>query len=180
MIIPAFPTRSVGALAALLFALAAAAAPPADFTVTAPAGGKVFRLSDARGNYVALHFLLKTECPVCLRHTGEYGKPAATPADVVQVFLKPDSAEEIKAWSAKLAPGAAPVIYRDPDAELAKAFAIPDGYAFHGETVHYPALVLLDPAGKEVFRYVGRNNADRYGAEKLTAKIAELKQAAAK
>ncbi len=40
--------------------------------------------------------------------------------------------------------------------------------------------VLLDPTGQEVFRYVGRNNADRYGAEKLTAKIAELKKAAAK
>lgn len=175
--------RRAGALAALLLtfaAVAAIAAPPADFTVTAPADGRVFRLADARGRYVALHFLLKTECPICLRHTAAHAKLAATQPDLVNVFLKPDSAEEIKAWTAKLEPGTAPVIYRDPDARLAKAFAIPDGYAFHGETVHYPALVLLDPAGREVFRHVGKNNGDRYSAEKLAAKVAELKRAAAK
>lgn len=172
--------RPAGVLAALCLALAAAAAPPADFTVTAPADGKTFRLADARGKYVALHFLLKTECPVCLRHTREHAKAGAAVPDVVNVFLKPDSAEEIKGWTAKLEPGTAPVIYRDPDAKLAKAFAIPDGYAFHGEMVHHPALVLLDPAGREVFRYVGKNNGDRFSAEQLTAKITELKQAAAK
>lgn len=169
--------RRAGVLASLFLAFAAVAAPPADFTVTAPADGKTFRLADAKGKYVALHFLLKTECPVCLRHTGDYAQQAATLADVVQVFLKPDSAEEIQGWTAKLAAGTAPTIYRDPDAKLAKAFAIPDGYAFHGESVHYPALVLLDPAGWEVFRHVGRNNGDRFGFEKLAAKVAELKQA---
>lgn len=178
MIRPFLSTRGAMALASCL--LAAAAAPPADFTVTAPADGKKFRLGDARGKYVALHFLLKTECPVCLRHTRDYAEKAATLPDVVQVFLKPDSAEEIQGWTAKLDAGTAPTIYRDPDAALAKAFAIPDGYAFHGETVHYPALVLLGPAGQEVFRYVGKNNGDRFGFEKLAAKLAELKQAAAK
>jgi peroxiredoxin Q/BCP len=175
-----FPFGRALALAALALALAATAAPPSDFTVTAPADGQVFRLADARGKYVALHFLLKTECPVCLRHTAAHAKLAAAQPDVLHVFLKPDSAAEIQGWTAKLAPGTAPVIYRDPDARLAKAFAIPDGYAFHGELVHYPALVLLDPAGRKVFRHVGKNNGDRFSAEKLTAKIAELKQAAAK
>lgn len=27
---------------------------------------------------------------------------------------------------------------RDPKARLAKDFDIPDGYAFHGQTVHFP------------------------------------------
>ena len=63
---------------------------------------------------------------------------------------------------------------RDPKARLAKDFDIPDGYAFHGQTVHFPATVLLDPSGKEVFRYVGKNNSDRLSFEALAAKIAEL------
>src|SRR5688572_17556664 len=77
------------------------AAPPADFTVESPADGKTFRLSEVKGKYVALHFLLKTECPFCLKHTREYGKKSAAASDVVHIFLKPDGADEIKAWSTK-------------------------------------------------------------------------------
>lgn len=42
--------------------------------------------------------------------------------------------------------------------------------------MHYPALVLLDPAGKEVFRYVGKSNADRFSYEQFAEKLAELKE----
>jgi hypothetical protein len=65
-------------------------------------------------------------------------------------------------------------VYRDPDA-LAKKLKIPDGYQFHGQSVHYPALVLLNEKGEEVFRYVGKNNSDRLSFEKLAVKGAELK-----
>ena len=68
------------------------------------------------------------------------------------------------------------MIYRDPEAALAKAFDIPFGYKFHGQVVHYPALVILDPKGKEVFRYVGKNNGDRYEFDDFVTKIAELKK----
>ncbi len=165
--------------AGLLTATLALAAPPADFTVEAPSDGTKFRLADAKGKFVALHFLLKTECPICLRHTRDYAKKAASQPDLVQVFLKPDSAEDIKGWSAQLGDETVKqlTIYRDADASLAKAFKIPDGYHFHGEVVHFPALVLLDPAGKEVFRYVGKDNTDRFGFEQLAAKLAELKKA---
>jgi peroxiredoxin Q/BCP len=173
--------RNFSLLATFAAALSAFAAPPTDFTVESPLDGSKFRLADAKGKYVALHFLLKTECPFCLRHTRDYAKKAASQPGLVQVFLKPDSAEEIKQWAADLGEEAATKqvgIYRDPDAALAKAFGIPDGYQFHGQTVHFPALVLLDPAGHEVFRYLGKNNTDRFSFEKLTAKVAELKSAA--
>lgn len=154
------------------------AAPPADFTVESAIDGSKFRLSEAKGKYVAIHFLLKTECPVCLRHTREYAAKAGTLTNVVQLFLKPDSPEEIRRWVGRLAGGASPsprmVIHRDADAALAKAYEIPFGYRFHGEVVHYPALVLLDPAGREVFRHVGKNNTDRFGFEQLAAKLAEV------
>src|SRR5690349_166081 len=109
------------AIATFLPTLLVFAAAPADFTVTAPADGKTFRLSENKGRYVALHFLLKTECPFCLRHTAEYSMRALTLAGVQHIFLKPDSDAEIKSWSGKLK-GASPTIYRDAEAKLAKEF----------------------------------------------------------
>lgn len=162
----------------LCLASAAVKAEVVEFTVESPADGKVLKSSELRGKFVALHFLLKTECPICLKHTHDYANKAATMPNVAQVFLKPDSAAEIKAWSEKLkeSPGVPSVpVYRDPDAALAKKLKIPDGYQFHGESVHYPALVLLNEKGEEVFRYVGKNNSDRLSFEKMAAKVAELK-----
>ena len=148
--------------------------PVEDFTVrpiVAP-----FKLSEQKGKFVALHFLLKTECPYCIRHTHEYASRAAELPNVVQVFLKPDPEAEVLRWmsSYNRSGGALPVIYRDPDATLARRFGIPDGYRFHNENVHYPALVLIDPQGQEVFRYVGKNNTDRFSFDQLKAKIKEL------
>ncbi|MBI5693433.1 MAG: redoxin domain-containing protein [Verrucomicrobia bacterium] len=153
-------------------------APPADFSVESAVGGPRFTLSAHRGKFVALHFLLKTECPYCLRHTHAYAALAATTPDVVHVFLKPDSAEEIQSWAAKIKEeglAGAPNVHRDPDAKLAKAYGVPDGYHFHGQVVHFPALILLDRGGKEVFRYVGKNNADRLKPADFTARLAALK-----
>jgi peroxiredoxin Q/BCP len=161
----------------LALALMARAENPADFTVESPLDGSQFQLSKHRGKVVVLHFLLKTECPFCLKHTHDYATLAATTPDVVHVFLKPDSVAEIKAWAAKLSQDdlkELPRIYRDPDATLAKQFGIPDGYAFHGQTVHYPALVALDAKGKELFRYVGKSNSDRMKPKDFTAKLAAL------
>jgi peroxiredoxin Q/BCP len=168
-------------LVALAFTLASLSRPllaanPEHFTLQSATSQATFSLSEAKGKYVALHFLLKTECPHCLRHTRDYFTKAAGLRDVVQVFVKPDTEQEIAAWAGKLPPEelARNPIYRDPEATLAKAFAIPDGYKFHGQIVHYPATILLGPDGKEVFRFVGKNNSDRLPFEKLAAKVAEL------
>jgi len=149
---------------------------PGNFELASVTDKSHFKLSNARGKYVALHFLLKTECPHCIRHTNEYLSKAGSLPNVLQVFIKPDTEKEIAAWAAKLpADELAKIpIYRDPDAQLAKKFNIPDGYAFHNQIVHYPALILLGPDGKEVFRYIGKNNSDRYSFDMLAAKILEL------
>lgn len=163
-------------LALFAFLVAARAEPPADFTVESALDNTKFQLSKNRGKVVALHFLLKTECPVCLRHTHDYAALAASTPDVLHIFLKPDSDAEIKSWAGKISKENlkdTPVIYRDPNAKLAKQFDIPDGYKFHGQTVHFPALVVLDGSGKELFRYVGKNNSDRMKTADFTAKLAE-------
>ncbi len=162
-------------LLVLPLAIQVSRANPDDFTVRGVTGTNVFKLSEAKGKYVALHFLLKTECPYCIRHTHDYAKKSAGDSQVVHVFLKPDTDAEIKAWASKLGEDSLKVtIYRDPDAALAKSYNIPDGYKFHGQTVHYPALVLLDARGKEIFRYLGKSNADRLDYEKFSAKLLEL------
>lgn len=161
---------------AVSFVSLSRAEPPADFSLRSATSDSGFHLKEAQGKYVVLHFLLKTECPVCLRYTQDYAARSATLPNVMQVFVKPDTDKEIEAWSKKLTAEEAKElpIYRDPDAKLAKAFGIPDGYAFHGEVVHYPATVLLGPDGKEVFRYVGKNNRDRLSFDQLAAKLKEL------
>lgn len=151
---------------------------PKDFTLKPIFSEKPFQLSKANGKYVAIHFLLKTECPICLRHTRSYFEHEKDHPDVIQLFVKPDSPSEIKAWASKIPQNDKDntlEIYRDPDAKLAEQFGIPGGYKFHGQVVHYPALVILDPNGKEVFRYVGKNNSERYSYEKFVEKMKELK-----
>jgi peroxiredoxin Q/BCP len=83
----------------LLFVSPAPAENPEDFTVKSVLDDSEFRLSEHRGKVVVLHFLLKTECPVCLRHTHDYAALAATTPEVIHVFLKPDDEVEIKEWA---------------------------------------------------------------------------------
>lgn len=170
--------KTFAALMLLSLATQASRANPTDFTIQSATSTNVFKLSEAKGKFVALHFLLKTECPFCLRHTHDYLQKSAGDSRVIQVFLKPDTDAEIKTWAAKLSEDASKVtIYRDPDAALAKGFNIPDGYKFHGQTVHFPALILLNGEGKEVFRYIGKSNADRLPYEKFAAKLEEFMKA---
>jgi len=151
---------------------------PTDFNLVSATDNREFNLSETQGKYVALHFLLKTECPVCIRHTQEYFNNAETLPEVIQVFIKPDTDDDIEAWANKLSKEdlADFPIYRDPDAKLASQYNITDGYNFHDQVVHFPALILLDPNGKEVFRYIGKSNRDRYSFAQLETKISELRK----
>jgi peroxiredoxin Q/BCP len=166
----------IACFALLTCTLTALAESPADFTVKSATDDSTFQLSKHPGKVVVLHFLLKTECPFCLKYTHDYSVLAEKNPDVVQVFLKPDSEAEIKSWSEKLNQNelkGLPKVYRDPDAKLADQFKIPDGYKFHGQTVHYPALVALDGTGKELFRHVGKSNSDRMSVKDFMAKLTE-------
>jgi len=162
------------AFALLLFSINIQAQNIKDFTLTSVTDNSTFNLNKSKGKFVALHFLLKTECPYCIRHTSEYFDKATTLPDVIQVFIKPDSEKEIKEWASKLKSTNALPIYQDQDAKLADQFNIPNGYQFHGQVVHYPALILLNKKGEEIFRYVGKNNSDRFSFDQLKSKIEAL------
>ena len=140
-----------------------------------PTHGTTLTLDDLKGKVLALHFLLKTDCPNCLKLAHDYSQLATSNPNVVHLFLKPDSIDEIKVWAGQISQKGLkepPVIYRDPNARLAKEFGIPDGYQFHGQVIHYPALVLLDRSGKELFRYVGKDNSDRMKPDDFIASLA--------
>jgi len=146
-----------------------------DFTVERVNGSGSFTLSEARGEWVVLHFLLKTECPICRRTTNTYAQRADEVPGVRHVFLKPDAEKDTRAWIEGFEnPKNVASIYRDPNARLAERFDIPDGYEFHGEIVHYPALVVINPQGEEVFRYVGERTQDRYPFEQFKTTMADL------
>ncbi|HEY1171207.1 MAG TPA: redoxin domain-containing protein [Verrucomicrobiae bacterium] len=167
---------SLVVILSLLTVTAKAAELVKDFTLKAVPAGEDFKLSAQKGKFVVLHFLLKTECPICLKHTREYIAQGKDLPNTVQVFIKPDEEADIRQWTSKI-PGdllKQNPIYRDPDAKLAKDLKIPDDYKFHGQVVHYPALILINPQGEEVFRHVGKNNADRYPIDQLKAKIGQL------
>ncbi len=148
-----------------------------DFVVESPTHGEKFTLSEQKGKLIAVHFLLKTECPFCLKLTHEYAQRATSDSNVLHLFLKPDSADEIKVWSRNISKDglkSSPAIYRDPDSSLAKVFGIPEDYQFHGQVMHHPALLLLDSSGKELFRYIGKNNTDRMWPDDFAAMLAML------
>lgn len=165
------------ALFFLMTGVSANAQNPTDFKLISATDNSKFILNKAKGKYVALHFLLKTECPFCMKHMTDYLAKAKGLPNVLQVYIKPDEKKDILAWASKFSTKSKESgvsIYMDPDAKLASKFNVPDGYFFHSQIVHFPALILLGPDGKEVFRYVGKNNKDRYSFEQLAAKVKEL------
>jgi len=152
---------------------------PEDFTLQGVNRDVKFTLSEAKGKYVVLHFLLKTECPICLTHTHTYPQRADEVPDTIHLFINPDDPEEIEKWFSKTTiteEKKQPTIYHDPGAKLAKQFNIPFGYEFHGETVHFPALIILNPEGKEVFRYLGKKTQDRFPFDQFREKMQELQK----
>jgi peroxiredoxin Q/BCP len=145
--------------------------------LVSPTDNSELLLSKQHTKFVVLHFLLKSECPFCLEVTHDYAKLQETMPDVLHVFLKPDDSNTIREWSDRIDRHDLqrnPIIYRDPDATLAKQFGIPDGYEFHGQSIHYPALVILDSSGKEIFRYVGKDNTDRMPASEFVQKLSAI------
>ncbi|MFO1001297.1 MAG: redoxin domain-containing protein [Planctomycetaceae bacterium] len=178
-----FKITILAAVCLLMSACVSQAENPSNFKVKSVLDESTFELSEHKGKIVVLHFLLKTECPVCLRYTHDYAALAEKTPDVVHVFLKPDSEDDIRAWAESLDEKglqSLPKIYRDVDAKLAVKYRVPDGYKFHGQTVHYPALIILDESGKERFRYIGKSNTDRLPIKDFEAKLVELQKEAAK
>lgn len=138
-------------------------------------GGEAIRLRDLQGGWIALHFLLPVECSYCLMHTLDYALKADTVPEVRHVFVKPNDAKSARKWQDTLmaapdasdAPSVPPLIVRDEAGRVARGLLLRHGYKYRGATMNYPAFVLLDPEGEEVFRHVGEQTMDRFGFEQF-------------
>ena len=102
----------------LLFGITSQAQKVDNFTLKSVTDNSTFSLKKAKGDFVVLHFLLKTECPYCIRHTSEYFEKSTTLSNVTQVFIKPDNEEEIKEWAKKIKSNNSFPIYQDKDCLL--------------------------------------------------------------
>jgi hypothetical protein len=58
-----------------------------DFALQEAGGSGSFALIEGRGEWVALHFLLKTTCPYCIRHTHEYSTRAGEASGVRHAMI---------------------------------------------------------------------------------------------
>lgn len=147
------------------------------FTLPAISGGDDFDLSEtlAGGEWVALHFLLKTDCPLCLTYTMRFHDARESFPGVRHVFIKPDDERIAKRWvnTARVFAKDLPTIHRDPDAALAKQLNVRFGHPFHGEITHYPCLVLIAPDGRERWRYTGSSTFERATLKQFTAAYEE-------
>ncbi len=150
---------------------ASAYAEPPNFTVAS--GDETFRLADARGRFVALHYLPKGECADCRRTIAEAVRRGPEVAGVVHVFIKPDSEDAVRMWAERLkADGVSATIFPDANGEVAKQLELPPAYASDDHAADEPALVLLDPKGNECFRYVDGASADRLSFDRFAREVA--------
>jgi YHS domain-containing protein len=117
----------------------------------AAADGTSFTLKDAAGKYLGLHFLAGTDAQ-CAAFVKDYVGSESIVAGVTHVFVYPGEAAQAKVWAADVAPAK---VYTDPDHALAGSLKVPVSEG-HGHS----ATIVLDPAGKELFRHVGTSHAD--------------------
>lgn len=128
-------------------------------TLTAITDHHTFSLADGKGKFLALHFLTKTDTPECTNFVHDFLRAAPTVAGVTHVFIKPDSEGEVKAWSAQFNDDARS-IFLDPNSALAQDLKVPTGLTINGTSSTFPATIVFDIAGKELFRYEGTAHHD--------------------
>lgn len=136
--------------------------------------GHRFDSTQAKGSLIAVHFLLGDECPFCMKLLNEYTASAASVAGVRHVFVQNISKEAFEKKLATLPEDQKASLFRDVDGALSKRFNVKGGYQFHGMVMNYPALVLVNDSGKELYRYTGTSNADRLKFTDFSKKVAEL------
>ncbi len=135
-----------GVLSAGLTLIAAAQVASAGTDFELRSGDKSFKSRQAARRVNALHFLLKTECPYCLRYAQEYAAQAPSVAGVTHIFIKPDAEADIAAWQgSSQRPGRQASDLSRRRRQGRAAFGLAADFDFHGTKSNHPALILLGP-----------------------------------
>jgi len=143
---------SAAAFTSLIAAAAIGQQPLTSHPIISAVGGQPFSISDAKGHYLALHFLKGTS-EKSAKFVAEYTRAAPLAAGVRHVFIQTGDPKAIKEWAAQFKDSSA-AIYIDEGGALAKDLAV---------TGDAPTTVVFDMQGKDLFRQAGMK-ADEYPA----------------
>ena len=142
----------IGLVSTLFFAVSPALAinqPASNATITAANDDHPFALKDAKGHYLALHFLPAGDTPEDAAFVREYLKAAPTAAGVVHAFIRPQTGDA-KAWASQFADASR--VFVDHDSKLAADLGV---WKDQKESTRFATTVVLDQDGKELFRLSG-------------------------
>ncbi|MCA9450342.1 MAG: redoxin domain-containing protein, partial [Candidatus Omnitrophica bacterium] len=141
-----------------------------DFIAQQCGGSEIkFKLTDHRGSWVVLNFLLPGDNPTGRDLYSDYEQrldELIYGHNIKPVFFKPGEKSEIANWWESLDSNRIPVL-QDPNGKLSRALKIPYGLKSGDQITLYPTTLLLDPEGNEVFRKVGKSIEERIGVEEL-------------
>ncbi len=132
------------------------ASPATDFTLGTE--GHVFRSADARGKFLAIHFLSANQPDVS--PLTDYASGERTLAGFAQVFVTSGSPEQLAAVISAAPKELAEKIYRDPDEHLSAQFRLPPRSARAAEAIE--ATIVLDPDGNEILRRTAKDGSHQF------------------
>ncbi len=124
-----------------------------------------FESKDALGSYLAIHALPAGECSDCMKSMNEHLAQAETVAGVRHIFVRAVPTSEFTAFLGEFREPATIPLYRDEGGALtAQLRVVPsDG----------PALIVLDPRGVEIQRWIGQSASEHPSFAALVKKITE-------
>jgi peptidylprolyl isomerase len=138
--------------------------------------GKIFQLSDHKGSWVLLDFLLAEPNPADAEHyrvlSASAEQLAASREVVIALFSAAPRERTVGWWSERENPNLP--IYQDPEAKLSQALKIPAGLELaEGKTGHYPATMLVGPDGLVYWTRIAKDAQDRASLEEILAVLAD-------
>ncbi len=153
-----------------------------DFIAKQCGGNEIrFKLTDHRGSWVLLDFLLPGDSAADKEHyasiEGNLDK-LVYGMNLKPVFFKPEPEAEIAKWWEGQPSNRIPVM-QDPSGKLSRALKIPYGLKLDDQITLYPTVVLLDPDGNEVWRKVGKTAEERVDVDEIIQQHAKWRESLA-
>jgi YHS domain-containing protein len=149
---------------------------PEDIKMACLGARQPISLKDLRGRIVALHFLGVPDSPAATELIKTYSAAASSLAGTGHVFVHTGSHDAFLSWCQQFKAGSPLVVFaHDEGGALAREFDLP----VPASGVSRPATIVLDPAGKEVFRHVGTRESDVLGWKEFAKRVEDTTRASA-
>lgn len=159
--------KSLRQICLTLFAAAPVLAGPETLDFAFRVGEKQWRLSDARGDFAVIHYLPLLDA-AGLAHLAEVQRRRDTVAGVLNIVFV-DETETARAESMLLEDGGTRLaLAADVDGKIREALSI------HAAPQALPTTIIVDSAGREMFRRTGKSASDYLNAADLFAQLNRL------